>query len=126
MFVETNRVLTDIEIGFNKADAIPIVGVFSSALRIAAGKVQFTAGVCITFTGLIGSISGNNNYAWRSVVQLGCDQMIHGCLNVIRGVGTLLLASTGLNFLLLAQAFRPEGFAPVVQYGRSYQVAARV
>jgi hypothetical protein len=120
MFLEVNRVLTDVETGVNIIDAIPVAGVFSSALRIGAGKTQFAVGALISFVGLFGSLSGNNKHAWKNVVQLGCDQMFHGVLNIVRGVGTLLLAATGLNFVLAAQVFRKEGFAPVVQYGKSY------
>lgn len=126
MFLEVNRVLTDVETGLNIIDAVPVVGVFSSALRIGAGKIQFAVGASIAFVGIFGSLSGNNKHAWRNVVRLGCDQMLHGALNTIRGIGTLLLAATGLNFVLAAQVFRKEGFAPVIQYGKSYGQAVPV
>jgi hypothetical protein len=117
MYYKVNRLLTDVETLANIADAIPVVGIFSSAVRIGAGKVQLAVGACITFVGLLDCLCGNNR---RHVVQLGCDQVLHGFLNIIRGIGTFLLAGTGLNFVLAAQVFKKDHFAPVIQYGKIY------
>ncbi len=117
MFAEVNKILNDLETGCNILDALPVIGTFSAALRVGAGKVQFAVGACSTFVGLVGLCSGNNQTEWKSVIRLGSEQMLHGCLNIIRGVGTLLLASVGLNFVLLAQVLRENRFAPVVSNG---------
>lgn len=123
-----NRMLTNIEIGFNIADSLPVISFVSTPLRILAGKVQTLFGLICAVGGAIGkAIFGNTRY-WAELKKMGQEQMLQGALNVLRGFGEALLTvmtlSLGNIVLLGLQELSPNGFNPLERYGHHHSCQA--
>jgi membrane-bound ClpP family serine protease len=119
--------LTNIEKGFNIAGSIPVVSFFSGAIRAIAGKIQGVVGAIFFVMGLA-SYMVTNDSRWIPLINLGSELVIHGALNVLRGVGEAMLCVTTLvgNIMLLVPNMSKEDmFSPYFDYG-SFTIEERV
>jgi len=117
-----NRILTQIETGFNVLDSLPVVSVASSLIRATAGKVQMLVGAFLALTGTLGQlINSSDQKKWEKLTKIGLEHMTHGGLNLLRGAGEFLLGvyTYGIgNLVLFGIQFASEnGFEPHVKYG---------
>lgn len=115
---ELNENLTAIETYFNIAGGIPLVGILSGGLRIVAGKVQLVAGIVLAF-----AKSNSEKHqdpkkrTYEDWSKEGPHYIKHGVLNILRGIGEVVIGETivGSLFLLAIQMLTNQ-FAPVVPY----------
>ena len=110
---------TNIEKGFNIAGSIPVVSLFSGAIRAIAGKIQGIVGALFSALGLA-SYMITNDSKWIPLINLGSEFIIHGALNVLRGLGEAMLCATTLvgNVMLLVPNMSKEDmFSPYFEYG---------
>lgn len=116
--MEINKKLTDLETSFNLAGSIPVVAIFSSVLRIVAGKVQIFVSIFFGLTGLMGRIFSSDPKYYEEMTKKAAEHIKHGALNWIRGVGESLLAVTVLGTLglLVYQACSETKFEPIIPY----------
>ncbi|MBX7067375.1 MAG: hypothetical protein K1X28_09100 [Parachlamydiales bacterium] len=116
--MELNKTLTNVEKTFNFVDSIPVVGIFSSALRISAAKIQIFVSAIVGLFGLIGQLVSSNVRKWEEITQKAGEHLLHGALNFIRGVGEFLLALTivGSIGLLAYQHYSENKFEPIIPY----------
>jgi hypothetical protein len=117
--MEINQKMTEIEKGFNIAGGIPFVSILSGSLRMIAGKIQLIAGALIGFVGLVGQmINSNQILKWEGISEKGLEHLIHGGLNIGRGLleaflGATLLGSLGI---LAGQSLSSNKFEPIHKY----------
>lgn len=104
---QSYKYATQAEKVFNVAACIPVLGGLFATVRKFAGMVQFTAAlitVIVARTGyLIGQHLGSaqdNLDKWEQLTKAGAEHMIHGALNVIRGLGELLVSTYAFSLLL--------------------------
>lgn len=122
MLNRINHVLTNVEKVFNVIDCMPYgIGMISGAIRFKLGKIQMIAGAAIAGVGLVGQLVGEDKYKWKQVTRLGVEHMIHGGLNSLRGLGTVLLGAATLGFgnlcLLIPNIAKDDPFSPEFKYG---------
>ncbi|HEV8053050.1 MAG TPA: hypothetical protein VGP47_11200 [Parachlamydiaceae bacterium] len=113
------NLFTNIEKNFNIAGCIPVVSLLSGAMRAIAGKIQVIVGAVIATTGFI-NLMITQNSRWEKWVNLGSELMIHGTLNIFRGLGEALLCGTtgvGNVVLLIPNMNKDDMFSPYLAYG---------
>ena len=115
-----------VEKGFNMTECVPLVCVVSSYLRVLAGKLQVLCGMIIASVGEIGKIAcptQENPELFRKfhvIAIYGTSHVLHGCLNIFRGVATGYLAAYPLsgfgNLLLLMPNLNNKFLPQQIQY----------
>ena len=125
MVNNVHKIMHNVEVGFNVLACVPVVGVFTSALRIAAGKVQAVAGAVLATVGFVGELVSKDP-KWKKVTKLGCEHFIHGVLNIFRGLGELVVGKLGLyigvgSLVLIIPNIMKNGekFGPVYDYSQT-------
>lgn len=119
MDLAIKNTLTNIEKGFNFAGCLPVVSLFSGALRMLAGKIQAVAGAVMAGIGFIGHLATKKPY-WKNTMNLGAEFVLHGALNVLRGFGEAALSATtvlGNLFLFIPNMAKRDKFSPYIPYG---------
>lgn len=125
----TNRVFTNIEKGFNIANSVPIVSVFTSPLRAKLGAIQAVVagalGLGVTIAIGIETLKSQPNQdrirKFGRLQEYAFHHMFHGLLNMIRGVGETIVAVptmgilNAFTFLPLNLMQTPE-FSPIKGY----------
>lgn len=125
-FADVNKFAIQIERVFNVLECIPLVCVLSSYLRIIAGKTQILFGTLVAILGEGGKLicPKNENAGlfnkFHSLTIYGTEQILHGGLNIFRGVGTGYLAAYTLqglgNILLVVPNLNNKFLAHQLQY----------
>ncbi len=118
-----NETFTSIEQKFNIAGGIPFVAVFSSSVRTVAGQIQAIAGIVMAVFSLIAQLVDRaNGDQWESKGLIGVEHIVHGSLNIFRGIGESIMAIllVGSLILLGAQAVSKNGFNPIFKYGQRF------
>lgn len=123
----TNILGTDIEKIFNVVSCLPFLGMIGSAIRVVCGKVQIIAGLALSSIAEVGLfLERKENESvlrgkWLVLSKLGLEQVLHGCLNVLRGTGETILSSytfgVGNVFLLAPNMCNKREFNPYLEYG---------
>lgn len=88
--------LTQGERAFNVLGGIPVAAIVSGALRIVIGKIQIVAGG-------IFALIGAGIYCWKNdlnPLEIGAEHMVHGTLNMGRGLAEMLLGITVVGSLI--------------------------
>lgn len=114
MRVLIEEALTTAETGFNILGSIPIAAIVSGAVRMVIGKVQVVAGAAFALYGLMYSF-----LAYKTdLTEIGVEHILHGCLNIGRGLTELLLGITfvGSFLLLFGQLVTNNVFTPQFAY----------
>lgn len=116
--MEIEDTLNEFEKVFNVANSIPFVAIASSPLRVGAGKIQAVVGIIMALVGILGYIVTLGSKKCGFIASTGGENLLHGILNVIRGLGEGILALTviGSGALLLAQLL--TDFDPIIKYGK--------
>ncbi len=128
IFAFINRNCTEVEKIFNVVSCIPFIGVIGSAVRMIAGKIQLIAGIILAGVAQIGVLvesrkegESSLRHKWQALTKLGFEHVLHGCLNVLRGLGETVLATSTLGFgnvaLLVPNLINNREFAPYFTYG---------
>jgi len=124
-----NSVATDVEKIFNVVACLPFIGGFGGSLRAIIGHVQIAAGVVIASIAEIGLFVENRKegesplrHKWQTLSKLGTEHTIHGCLNVLRGLGETAFATVtpfglGNVVLLVPNMCNKREFNPFFEYG---------
>lgn len=132
---------TEAEVVFNVVACIPYLGGIGCAIRTVAGKVQIVAGGSVfAFAELalyldtkkqknFHPLSSSDARAKLALLsKFGREHVIHGCLNVLRGLSELALmgCTYGIgNVLLIApNMMNRRDFKPFIPYGILTKVAA--
>lgn len=125
-FADINKFAIQIERVFNILECIPLVCVLSSYVRIIAGKTQILFGTLVAILGEVGKLicPKNENQGlfnkFHSLTIYGTEQILHGGLNIFRGVGTAYLAAYTLqglgNILLVLPNLNNKFLAHQLQY----------
>lgn len=117
--MEIEDTLNEFEKVFNVVNSIPIVAMASTPLRVAAGKIQAVVGAIMGIFGLLGYIVTLGSKKFGYIASTGGENLLHGVLNIIRGLGEGLLAVTviGSAGLLIAQLL--TDFDPIIKYNKS-------
>jgi hypothetical protein len=132
MVTKTYSVTTQVEMAFNIAACLPLIGTAFSWLRILSGKIQVVAGAAIMVGGKAGYFISKFGQAneltlnkWKIIANFGAENVLHGCLNILRGLGETLIGAATLGFgsvsLLIPNLIIREPFAPAVKYGEFIQ-----
>ncbi len=102
--------LTQAERAFNVLGCVPFASIFSGALRMVVGKVQLVAGSAFALFAIF-SIE-------RKWGEIGVEHMVHGLLNIGRGLAETLLGITFIGSIipLFGQLFTEQRFFPQFQY----------
>jgi hypothetical protein len=119
MNIATKHLFTSIEKGFNIAGTIPVVSFFSGMIRAIAGKVQMIAGAILSTISYIAFLV-TNNPKWNELILIGNEFILHGALNILRGIGEASLCATTIvgNIALLIPNMNQEDlFGPYFTYG---------
>ncbi len=124
-----NKACTYAEMGFNVAESMPVVPVFSGAIRFQLGFIQIIAGSVTSLVGLIGqgieSCKSSSNpetmKSMRKITRYGSEHTIHGALNALRGLAAAFLGYTTLGIanlftFLPFNLTRTPKFSPVYAY----------
>lgn len=112
---------SDLEKVFNIINCTPFICIFGSYLRPIIGKIQIVAGLIVATVGEIGLLVSTEenplNKKWQALSKLGTEHVIHGCLNVLRGLGeafvstfTMSLGNLVLVIPNLKKEFGPYSF----------------
>ena len=119
--MEVSKNFTSIEKGFNIAGSIPIVAIFSGALRTLVSQVQIVASVVIGLLSLIGKMVRPNDQMWGELANKSLENLIHGGLNWLRGLGEFLLGLTFFGPLipLTIQSASKNKFEPIYKYSET-------
>lgn len=122
----------NIEKGFNVAGTIPVVSFFSGVIRAIAGKVQMIAGAVLAAFSYINYLI-TNNPKWANLTSVSSEFILHGALNLIRGLGEAALCATtvvGNIGLLIPNMAKEDMFGPYFTYGmisdRRFEIACSV
>ncbi len=113
-----NKLATETERFFNIMDSVPALAIPCSAVRTALAVGQFATASFSTAAGTVGSLVAPDFFLCKNAKKHGPEHMYHGALNVIRGVGELLLGFTGIGsgILFIYQLCSGRNFAPIVAY----------
>ena len=128
IILNVNILCTDIEKIFNLTGCIPGIGALTGLLRISFGQIQIIAGIALMALGGLGSFMVNDRTEdahllrkWNSLSAIGLEYNIHGCLNILRGSGELLIGDYTFrlgNLLFLApNVANGHDFNPYFAYG---------
>lgn len=110
---------TNIEKGFNVAGTIPVASFFSGMIRTIAGKVQMIAGAILSAFSYINFLI-TRDPKWVYVADVGNEFILHGALNILRGVSEASLCATtivGNVMLLIPNLAKDDVFGPYFTYG---------
>lgn len=121
---ETNKLMYHVEKGLNVAGSLPLVGKYSGALRVVAGKAQYIGGAILFLSGSAGYVASQVTKSdvkpWIEVTAFGLEHMIQGALNILRGLGEFLIGAAtfgmGNVVLLLPNMSQKDKFGPVIPY----------
>ena len=120
-----NQAATGIEMGFNIAGSMPVIGAGSGLLRMVAGKVQAVTAALLVIVGLIGGATTSSLVAklrFRHIKQLGMEHLQHGFLNIIRGAVEFFAGTSlqgfGSLFMLIPNLGQDKIFSPACKYIR--------
>lgn len=116
--MKINKLTTAVETAFNVTNSIPVIAIPGATMRTAAAQVQCVAAAVFALIGFIGQMIRPGITKWDFIFNTGCEHIMHGVLNYIRGVGELFLAVTIVGSLipLCYQLYVENGFAPIVKY----------
>lgn len=125
---KTFSLATQIEKIFNVAACVPFFGVAFSSIRVIAGKVQLVSGTALMLIGKMGFLVCSQFHSdedisskWKTISNLGSEHVIHGALNILRGLGEGLLCfytfGVGNLVLLVPNLRNEEPFTPFFTYG---------
>lgn len=120
LIASINSLATDCEKLFNIINSTPVICIFGSYIRYYAGIIQMFAGMAIAVIGeicvLLSSEENLFHKKWQSLSLLGTEQVIHGCLNIIRSLAESYLATftMSLGNLILYIPNMKKDFAPYV------------
>lgn len=119
--MQINKLTTAIETAFNVTNSIPVIAIPGATMRTAAAQIQCIAAAVFTLIGFIGQMIRPGITKWDFIFNNGCEHIMHGVLNYLRGVGELFLAVTIVGSLipLAYQLSVKNGFAPIVKYDTS-------
>lgn len=131
-----NDIAEKIERTFNFAACIPVLGAYSSIARIVSGFAQIFFGSIVQISGssglLIMTLSDSGDRAekqWIKMIAFGSEHIGQGLLNIIRGVGELLVSVGTLNLgniiLLIPNTMIDDPFAPCLPYGKIFKGVKR-
>lgn len=117
MDVATKNIFTHVEKGFNFAGCIPVASIFSGVLRVTAAKIQAIVGIVLLATAALNFLL-NPSEKWVNMALLGSEFIFHGALNILRGLGEVLLGCTGFGSLLLLipNVCKDDMFSPFFAY----------
>jgi len=121
--LHVNSAGTQLERIFNVMECLPFICVVTSWVRGFGGQIQLAVGVGVAGIGELGKMSIGKDkplYAkFELLTVLGREQVIHGGLNVLRGMGAGVLATCtmGIGNVVLIVPEAMQGFAPRVEYG---------
>jgi len=119
MDFKTQRMFSQIEKGFDIAACIPGVAIVSGSILAIAGKVQFLAGAVIGAIGTVGHALTNSR-KWEAMMETGLELVIHGGLNVAKGVSQAALGTTLIGSPLVCIPFyfaKKAEIIPSFHYG---------
>lgn len=130
MEININRILTELEIIFNVAGSIPLTNVASGAVRAIASVGHLAIAGTFTTGGIVGlgvtraaetmrlikTMSSSEESTAYYVTKNSSEHMLHSSLNIIRGVGEVLLGWTIVP--LVYQIASENRFAPIVKYSK--------
>ena len=113
-----NAKLTQIERGFNMAGSLPLIGTVPAVIRVGCGQIQFNAGCFIGTFGLVGQLVHPTSEKWENITYAGGENIIHGALNILRGLGEAVASITvvGNAIPLGIQILSSNGFNPQFEY----------
>lgn len=116
--MEIDQVCTRVEKFFNVADSIPLVAIVSSPFRIAVAKVQMMAAIILGLFSFLGQMIQSKEKKWEHLTTKCFEHFIHSVLNVLRGVGEILLSALiiGSGALFLYQFTSKNKFEPIIKY----------
>lgn len=114
--MELNKNISEIERKFNIAGSIPLVSILSGQVRYMAGIVQTVAGVSFSLLGYVAQLVRPKEQKWAGVTRMGVEHMLHGPMNVMRGLGEALIGATLIFPVALGISQIPSGFKPIVPY----------
>lgn len=116
--VSINQTLKQVERKFNQAESMPVLSFISTPVRIVAGKVQALAGLILASIASIALLFSKNSEKWKNLKRIGQDQMLHGALNVLRGIGVaaLTIATLSLGNVVLYMLQQINDFNPIEPY----------
>jgi len=123
-----NKIYTDIEKIFNITGCIPGIGILSGSFRVILGKLQTITGIAIVATSELGQFlatrAGMDNLLinkWKILSQFGLEHILHGCLNVLRGTGEMLIGQYTMGLgnlpLIIPNLINGRNFNPYFSYG---------
>lgn len=122
-----NNASAAVETALNYGACVPILGVIASVATVKFGELQLVLGAATAVTGAIGlGIShlvhskSHTKKQWNMVTKLGLEHTIHGALNILSGLGEIVLALStfGLGNLLLIIPYHRNDFKPYYRYGQ--------
>jgi len=124
-----NKACTSVETGFNIAGSIPVIAIFSGALRHEIGIIQGIAGgltaLGASLAQVIEASRSHPNPATMAKLkrfkQFGMQHLIHGALNALRGLSEALLGyfTLGIGNLVIFLPYnlcKDPKFSPVYEY----------
>lgn len=122
LIVHVNAIGTSVEQMFNLAGCLPFVCYISSYARQMVGTLQVASGLALGAIGELGKLISNNSDMsgkFQTLATLGLEHVIHGGLNIQRGMGEAFLASCtmGLGNIALIVPVTTHGFKPLFTYG---------
>jgi ABC-type sulfate transport system permease component len=91
--------LTQVETGFNKLGAVPLLGAFSGAARTLCAKVQIAVAAVFLLIGLVGLCVSSSSEEPKKQIELGLNHILHGALNYTRGIAEFTAGATILGSL---------------------------
>jgi len=117
----------DIERAFNILGCFPLVGWISGSCRAILGKAQAVCGIGIVAISQIGVFLNSQTHSekilvgkWKALSDFGMEQLIHGCLNTIRGTGEALIGNYTFGLgnipLLIPNLINDQNFDPYYAY----------
>ncbi|MEN9343870.1 MAG: hypothetical protein RLZZ453_657 [Chlamydiota bacterium] len=111
--------LTEIEREFNIAGAIPLLSIYSGAIRCLLGACQATGGGIIGTIGVVGSIFSDDP-KYRKQRQMGGRDIVHGMLNQVRGSIEGILGASVLGTVcnLGFHIYADDKFQPWIKYNQ--------
>lgn len=109
-----NKIGTSVERFFNYAGTIPVINLVSAPTRAGLGVIQTTAAIGTTILGAsaheichIVHASEKTTRDWKLIKVAGEEHMVHGVLNVGRGISEIFLGFAYV--VIMCELSRPLG-----------------